>query len=195
MRKILLASSNSNKIKEIKALLKELDIEVLSLLDLNYTKEIEETGSTFEENAYIKAHTLMMEYHMDVMADDSGLEVDALFGKPGVHSKRFSPSGKDADNNQLLLNQLEHTTARQAHFKSVICFVEANGESYFFEGQVNGVILSEYRGTNGFGYDPLFFIPSLNKTMAELTLDEKNQVSHRAKSMNSFLTFLKEKKS
>lgn len=194
MRKILLASSNSNKINEIKTLLKERNIEVLSLLDLNYTKEIEETGSTFEENAYIKAHTLMKEYHVDVLADDSGLEVDALYGMPGVHSKRFSASGKDTDNNQLLLDKLQSNPNRDAHFRSVICFVEKNGETYYFEGQVNGIILDQYRGSNGFGYDPLFFIPSLNKTMAELSLDEKNQISHRAKAMHSFISFLKEKK-
>ncbi len=197
--KIVLASRNRHKIDEIKRVLTECGlegIEILSLDDIGYEGEIEETGTTFEENAVIKAQVASdMGYYS--IADDSGLEVDALDGRPGVYSARFAGEPcNDKNNNNKLLNEMKDIPddKRGAKFVSVIAFLEPNGRNggKIFRGECEGVILYEERGNGGFGYDPLFYIPSLDKTYAEITTEEKNAVSHRGKSIRLFAKALAE---
>ncbi len=181
---IILASNNQNKVKEIKKILKNVDI--LTLSEINFLKEIEETGKTFKENAYIKAKTIYDIYHKPVIADDSGLCVEALNFEPGVYSHRYAgPKSTDDENNQLLIQNLKGISNRNAYYTCVICYYDGEKELYF-EGKVDGIIIDEARGNNGFGYDPHFYIPSFNKTMAELKIDEKNTISHRFKALEMF---------
>ena len=193
---ILLASHNNKKIKELKELLAGAgldDADVLSLTDIGFTGEIEENGSTFEENAMIKV-TAVKRAGAVVVSDDSGLCVDALGGRPGVYSARFAgPRATDADNNALLLRSLEGKEDRRAAFVSVVCCVLPDGGSFTVRGECRGEILSESRGSNGFGYDPLFYIPDKGRTFAELSADEKNAISHRGKAMRAFIEELKKR--
>lgn len=197
--KLVLASRNRHKIKEIERVLSGLGVkgvELLSLDDIGYHGEIEENGTTFEENAYIKAMVpASMGYY--AIADDSGLEVDFLHGRPGVYSARYAGEPcNDRNNNDKLLAEMAAVPddKRGAKFVSVIAFVDPKtpGEKHFFRGECPGVILREERGNDGFGYDPLFYLPALGKTYAEITTEEKNAVSHRGKSMRLFAEFLKE---
>ena len=197
--KIVLASRNRHKIDEIKRVLTECGlegIEILSLDDIGYEGEIEETGTTFEENALIKARVASgMGYYS--IADDSGLEVDALDGRPGVYSARFAGEPcNDKNNNNKLLCEMDNVPdgKRGARFVSVIAFLEPNEKNggRIFRGECEGVILRKERGNGGFGYDPLFYIPSLDKTYAEITTEEKNAVSHRGKSIRLFARALSE---
>ncbi len=201
---IVLASNNKNKIKEMKALLAPLSplfeggIQLLSLSDIGYTGDIEENGLTFEENATIKASVPASLGYYGI-ADDSGLEVDALGGKPGIYSARYSGEhGDNEKNNQKLLSELENIEdeKRTAKFVSVIAMVAPKGKDQRFcftvRGECKGKILREYRGANGFGYDPLFLYEPLNKTFAELSDDEKNRVSHRAAAFEMLKSRLKE---
>ena len=175
--KIILASNNKNKIIEIKKMLPE--IEVLSLNEVGYDKDIEENGTTFFENALIKAKTIYDIYHIPVIADDSGLEVEALGGRPGVYSHRYASDLCDDNlNNQKLVKELQGITNRKANYTCCLCYYD--GTEKFFEGKCYGVIVDIAKGENGFGYDPYFYIPELGKTMAELSLTEKNGISHRA---------------
>lgn len=174
--KLIMASSNKNKIAEIKGMLN--DVEILSLKDIGFNAEIEETGSSFNENALIKAQTIYNLYHIPTIADDSGLCVPALDGAPGIYSHRFA--GEECDdnkNNALLIKKMAGKTDRRAYYECAICYYD--GSAHYFNGQIWGEIIEEARGSNGFGYDPYFYIPSLNKTMAELSMDEKNKISHR----------------
>lgn len=174
--KLIMASSNKNKILEIKNMLS--NIEILSLNDIGYSNEIEENGSSFEENAFIKAKTIYDIYHIPVISDDSGLCVNALNGEPGIYSHRYAGDEcDDAKNNQLLIKRLKNIIDRSAYYKCAICYYD--GEPHYFTGIINGTIVDIPCGSNGFGYDPYFYIEHLNKTMAQLTMEEKNKISHR----------------
>lgn len=182
---IIVASNNENKIREIKEIFKDKDVNIKSLKEINYVSDIEENGTTFEENSYIKAKTIYDLYHLPVIADDSGLSVDALGGEPGVYSHRYAGDNcDDKANNIKLINNLKQIDNRNAHFVCVITYIKSSGEKIVSRGEVHGLIIDEPKGENGFGYDPYFYIPLLNKTMAELTLEEKNKISHRSKALN-----------
>lgn len=191
--KLVLASHNQHKIKEIEAVLARCgitDIELLSLSDIGYEGDIEENGTTFEENAVIKASVPASLGYCGI-ADDSGLEVDALDGRPGVYSARFAGEPcNDESNNRKLLAELERVSddRRTARFVSVVAFVDPNHpeRNFTVRGECPGTILREERGHDGFGYDPLFYLPALNKTYAQITTEEKNAVSHRGKAMRLF---------
>lgn len=195
--KIVLASRNAKKIKELRELLCENipDIEILSLDDVGIYGEIEENGKTFEENAFIKASTAAKSGYIGV-GDDSGLSVNALDGAPGVYSARYSSEhGDDEANNAFLLKNLANKSDRSAKFVSVVAcvFPEDMEKGYFFRGETEGVILEEYRGEGGFGYDPLFYCEPMDKTYAEMSAEEKNSISHRGKAMRLLVEFLSEK--
>lgn len=197
--KLVLATRNKHKVLEIKSVIERMgiqNIELLSLDDIGYTGEIDETGTNFAENAIIKASVPASLGYYGI-ADDSGLEVDFLNGEPGVYSARYAGEPcNDENNNKKLLQALcgvpEHH--REAKFVSVIAFVSPKNHKNDFtvRGECEGRILFEGRGNDGFGYDPLFYIESLNKTYAELTTEEKNSVSHRGKSMRLFAEKLSE---
>ena len=181
--KIVLASRNKKKIKELQTLLGEYieGIEILSLDDVGIYGEIEENGSSFTENALIKASAAAKSGYIGV-GDDSGLEVYALDGAPGIYSARYAGEhGDDAANNELLLKNLEGVSERGARFVCAIACVFPDGsEPVSVFGTAQGEIISEYRGEGGFGYDPLFYYPQLDKTFGELTAEEKNKISHRS---------------
>ena len=189
--KIVLASRNKKKKTELQALLSQYveNIEILSLDDVGIYGEIEEDGTTFEENALIKARVAATSGYIGV-GDDSGLEVDALGGAPGVYSARYAGEhGDDEANNTLLLKNLEDKSDRSGRFVcSIACvFPEKYGyEPIVVRGTVEGEIMKERQGSGGFGYDPLFFVSSLNKTFAEATPDEKNNISHRGNAIKAF---------
>ena len=189
MIKIVLASRNKNKIHEFKALFKEfsdLDINVLSLDDIGYYGDIEENGKTFEENAISKASVPARLGYIGI-ADDSGLCVNALGGAPGVFSARFS-GGDDEDNNDLLLKKLEGETDRSAKYVcAMACVFPDHSNDFTVRGECYGRILTERQGDAGFGYDPLFYYEPFGKTFAEVELSKKNDVSHRAVALRSFI--------
>ena len=178
--KLFFASGNRGKIKEIKRLLPEY--EILDLADTDI--DIEETGTTFRENALIKAKAIFDLYGIQTLADDSGLACKGLNGAPGVYSKRYSESNIDSDNNLLLVKNLQGKN-RECKFVSCLCLY--SGEVSYFEGEVHGEIIDTPRGDNGFGYDPVFYFKELNKTFAELTIEEKNKYSHRARALSKLL--------
>lgn len=179
---LVLASGNKGKLAEFQRLLDGLDVQIHSMKDYPEIGEIVEDGSTFAENALIKARAVCKATGKPAMADDSGLAVDALNGAPGIYSARFAGEQRsDADNNAKVL-QLMETVAdadRTARFFCVIAIVLPDGREYTVEGTCEGIILHALRGEGGFGYDPLFYVESMNKTFAELTMEEKNRISHR----------------
>jgi XTP/dITP diphosphohydrolase len=185
--KIIIASQNIGKIKEYQNAFKDLEFEVLSLNELDNETEIDESGKTFEENAYIKAKAIFDTYGLPVIADDSGLIVETLPGELGVKSKRFSKSGQDDDNIDLLLKKLQTAVNRKAYFVTVICLYLNENDYRFFTGRTDGKILNEKKGSFGFGYDPVFEVAGLNKTYAELTVEEKHSYSHRGKAIDLLL--------
>ena len=193
--KIVLASKNAHKIKELQTLLSKniKDIEILSLDDVGITEEIEENGATYRENALIKARVAASSGYIGV-GDDSGLSVRALGGAPGVFSARYAGVHGDNDaNNVLLLKNLEGESDRFAEFVCTIACVFPDGrEPIVVEGRTAGTIIDELIGNGGFGYDPLFFYEPLDKTFAELTPDEKNAVSHRGIAVRAFAKALRE---
>lgn len=183
---IIIATKNKGKVKEFQALLEPRGVKVTSLLDYEPIPDVEETGATFAENAELKALAMAKYFQKPVIADDSGLIVDALNGAPGIYSARYAGEEKnDAKNNEKLLREMKDVEddKRTARFHCAICVAFPNGKSYLFEGSCEGMIAKEPKGENGFGYDPLFYIPHLKKTMAQLTEREKNQISHRAKAI------------
>lgn len=182
MKTIIIVSNNPGKLKEYQDKLK--GIKCIPYGELFPNIEIEETANTFAGNAYIKASTIAKLTDLACVADDSGLVVEALPNELGVHSKRFSNSMTDEDNNRLLLEKLKVKTNRSAYFHSTICLIDESKKSWFFTGELTGHILKEPRGTSGFGYDPLFEVDGLNQTLAELTLAQKNIYSHRAKAID-----------
>lgn len=185
-KKLVVATRNPGKLTEISAYLGDLPLEILSLWDYPEMTEVEETGSTFEENALLKAKAVAAYCGEMTLADDSGLEVDCLGGAPGVYSARFAGEPSDTDrNNQKLLEMMAGvpTSERGGRFRCVIALVDPSGESRLARGSCEGIITLEPSGNKGFGYDPLFFLPELGKTMAELELDQKNRISHRARAL------------
>ena len=194
--KIVLASRNKKKISELNALLEKHipGIEVLSLDDIGFEGEIVEDGETFEDNAYIKASTVAKLGYIGV-GDDSGLCVDALDGAPGVYSARYAGEhGDDAANNALLLKNLADKEDRTARFVCAIAcvFPDDVNRAHIFRGEVEGKIIDEYRGEGGFGYDPLFYYEPFGKTLAEMSAEEKNSISHRGRAIENFAKTLKE---
>ncbi|MHB2150533.1 RdgB/HAM1 family non-canonical purine NTP pyrophosphatase [Calditrichota bacterium LG25] len=192
--KILIGTGNKHKREEIQQILNGLDVELISIDQLPESIEVEETGETFTENARLKAEAYFELTGLPVLADDSGLEVPALNNEPGVRSARYA--GENADylkNNLLLLERMKDLppAERKARFRCVMCFKTSEGD-WFFEGITEGEILREFRGSGGFGYDPLFYVPALQKTYAELTPEEKNRISHRGLALKKFKKFLKE---
>lgn len=185
---ILFATHNNHKVKEIKEVFS--DVRILTLDELNDEDEVAETGKTFAENAGLKARYYYRKYKIPVIADDSGLLVTALNDEPGVHSARYSVTGSYADNNKLLLQRMNNITNRSAYFITVICFIDAKGQEKYFTGKIEGIITEQLQGTSGFGYDPLFLVPNLNKTFAEMSLAEKNEISHRALALKEFAKHL-----
>ena len=189
MKELILASNNAHKVEEIKSILE--DYSILTLKDINYTKEIVEDGSTFEENALIKARTICKYSGKTAISDDSGLSVDLLDGRPGVYSARYSKEQTDEKNIEKVLLELNGQKSK-AKFVSVIALVKPDGTELTFRGECYGEIIFEKRGTNGFGYDPIFYVPSLDKTFAELSAEQKNSISHRKQSLEKFSQYLKE---
>ncbi len=188
---LVFVSGNNNKVKEIRKKL-PLMYQLKGLKDLNFTEDIPETSNTFEGNAKQKASYIYSKFNMNCFADDSGLEVDYLNGAPGVYSARFAGEEKDdAKNNALLLEKLNGISNRKARFKTVICLI-LEGKEYFYEGFVEGVITDNYKGDGGFGYDPIFIPNGYDRTFAEMTLEEKNQLSHRAIAVQKMIDFLNE---
>ncbi len=187
MKIIILATKNAGKIAEFRKALEPLGFNCVSLLDLHYDEEIKETGKTFLANAKIKAKTIGKKYQELCLGDDSGLIVDALPNLLGVNSKRFSESETYADNNKLLLEILKGEKNRNAHFETALVLYNPQKGFYEFFGRVDGIIMEDLKGENGFGYDPLFFIPSLGRRLAELSKEEKNAISHRGKAIQAFI--------
>jgi len=181
MKQVVIATKNKGKAKDFEALFGPLGYEVVTMFDVAPEMEIEETGTTFEENAILKAEALAKELNTIVIADDSGLAVDALNGEPGVYSARYAGDHDDEANMVKLLENLKNVEdeKRTARFCCCIAIAGPDFETTTVFGTCEGVIAHEKRGTNGFGYDPVFFVPSLNRMMAELTADEKGAISHR----------------
>ena len=187
--KIVFATNNHHKLSEIRQILGDR-VEVLSLQDIGCDVDIPETGKTLEENALQKAQYVFEHYHTDVFADDTGLEVEALNGAPGVYSARYAGEGHDSEANMSkLLKKLSNNDNRKARFRTVIALIQ-QGNVHKFEGIVNGQIIRERRGGEGFGYDPIFQPDGYDKTFAELGLDIKNTISHRARAVAKLRAFL-----
>ena len=189
MKELILASNNAHKVEEIKSILE--DYSILTLKDINYTEEIVEDGTTFEENALIKARTICKYSGKTAISDDSGLSVDLLDGRPGVYSARYSKEQTDEKNIEKVLFELDGNYSK-AKFVSVIAYVSPDGVEKTFRGECHGEIIFEKRGKNGFGYDPIFYLPELDKTFAEITSEEKNSISHRSESLKKFSNYLRE---
>ena len=187
--KIVFASNNKNKINEISQQLPKT-IEVVSLADIGCTEDIPETGQTIESNAIIKANYVTEKYGLPCFADDTGLEVEALDGEPGVYSARYAGEGKNDDKNMaLVLAKLDQESDRKARFKTVIA-LNINNEKHLFTGIVNGNITQEKIGTNGFGYDPIFAPEGFAETFAQMTIEQKNEISHRGKAVEQLVKYL-----
>ena len=194
MNKILIATKNKGKAREFEHLMAPYGIEVLSLLDIDYEGDIIEDGETFEENALIKARAIAKEYGITVLADDSGLEVDALDGAPGVYSARYAGDARDDEANMdKVLFELQATpdlNTRSARFICSLALVSEAGDEYVVSGACEGLILDEKRGLEGFGYDPIFYLPHLDKTMAQIPKTQKNVLSHRSQAFQKLLKIL-----
>jgi XTP/dITP diphosphohydrolase len=189
----ILASNNKKKLVEMRDILSGLGLEVISQAEAGLDMEVEETGVTFAENAYLKAEAACRLSGKPAIADDSGLEVFALDGEPGVYSNRYGGGNlNDREKYELLLKNMEETEQRAAQFVSSIACVFPNGDVIRAEGLCRGTILREPRGSGGFGYDPVFFVTDSGKGMAELTPEEKNAVSHRGRALTSFIQKLRE---
>jgi len=194
MQQLVFATNNAHKLEEVAAILRQAQddrrIQLLSLDDINCRDDIAETGITFSENASIKSHYIFNKYHVNCFGDDSGLEIDALNGEPGVYSARYAGEyGNHAANIAKVLEKLNGATSRNARFRTVISLLW-NSEEHFFEGTVEGTIRTEPSGTAGFGYDPIFQPDGYDVTFAEMTLAEKNNISHRAIAVAKLTAFL-----
>ena len=194
--KFVLATHNPGKLKEMGAILAQFGVEVVSPRDLSLTVDVEETGTTFAENAMLKAKAICAAAKLPAIADDSGLCVDALNGGPGVYSARYGGEGLDDKGRyMLLLNSLRGQSTRTAHFTCAIACAFPNGDTLTAEGRCDGTIAYAPMGEGGFGYDPVFFVPELKKTFGQLTAEEKSAISHRGRALESFIgkleTYLK----
>lgn len=191
MREIIFATSNKGKVREVQDLLPSY--KVLSLSDIGYEDDIVENGTTFKENALIKALTISKKYHKLTISDDSGLEVFSLNNEPGIYSARYATLEKDDEkNNQLLIKNLQNKENTDCRYVCAIAIVFENLESIVVEDYCYGKIIFQRRGENGFGYDPYFYLPEYSKTMAELPLEVKNKISHRGKALKRLLEVLDE---
>jgi XTP/dITP diphosphohydrolase len=184
MRTLLLATNNDHKLGEFRVIFRDLPFDLLSLRDIHLDMDVEETGSTFAENATLKARAYAQAANMLALADDSGLEIDALGGAPGIFSARFA--GRETpypERFRLLLDQLQHvaTPQRTARFRCAIALAEPSGYLQVVEEAIEGIIAERPRGEHGFGYDPIFYVPEFGKTTAEMAPDEKNRISHRGR--------------
>jgi len=188
--KLVFASNNKNKIQEIQALVPNT-IQIVSLQDIGCTEDIPETAETIEGNAILKAQYVYDKYGLSCFADDTGLEIDALQGEPGVYSARYAGEQKNADDNMaLVLQKLENKTNRSAQFKTVIA-LNFGSEHFLFEGIVKGTITPVKRGNEGFGYDPIFQPEGFDVTFAEMSMQQKATISHRGKAVEKLVNFLK----
>jgi len=188
MDKIVFATANEGKVKEIKEILKDFPIEVVSMKEMGITADIEENGTTFEENSLIKARALVKLTGLPALADDSGLEVDYLNGEPGIYSARYLGRDTDYDyKNNYIIDKLSGAKGeeRSARFVCVISLVLPDGREFVERGVVEGLIGYEQKGENGFGYDPIFYLPEYGKTSAEIPPEEKNRISHRGKALTA----------
>jgi XTP/dITP diphosphohydrolase len=184
--KIIFATGNENKLREIRQITENMGIEIVSMKDAGYYTEVEETGTTFEENAYLKASAIAKKCNLPTLADDSGLEIDYLNKEPGIYSSRFM--GEDTPHsvkNAELLRRMEGVPdeKRTARFVCAICFVRPDGSSETVRATMEGRVAYKSAGKNGFGYDPIFFLPERGCTSAELSPEEKNKISHRGKAL------------
>lgn len=196
MKRIIFATTNEGKMKEIKAILSDLNVEIVSLKEAGIHVNIVEDGDTFEENAIIKANTIMELTGEIVLADDSGLEVDAMDKEPGIYSARFLGEGTSYDiKNQHILDKLKDVEQedRSARFVCVIACAMPGGEILTKRATIEGFIGYEITGSNGFGYDPIFWIPEYNNTLAQISLEQKNEISHRGKALMEMREELKKK--
>lgn len=192
--KLVLASNNKKKLTELRDILSDAGVEVLSQSEAGLDLEVEETGTTFEENAFLKAEAACKSLGIPAIADDSGLVVEALGGEPGVYSARYGGDAckNDEERTALLLKNMEGKTDRRARFVSAIACVFPSGEVITARGECHGLITHAPRGEGGFGYDPVFEFPESGRTMAELSKDEKNAVSHRGTALKNFEMKLRE---
>ncbi len=190
--RLLFATHNPAKVSELSRLLSPSK-KIVSLTELGYNEEIPETGDTLEANALQKAKTVFDLFKLPCFSDDSGLFIEALNGEPGVHSAHYSGKRDYHINNQLVLDKLAGITNRQAYFKTIFCFIEAEGQTTYFEGVVHGIIAKESRGENGFGYDPIFIPDGYTKTFGELSAETKKTLSHRARATEKLIDFLRDK--
>ena len=191
MKKLVFATNNAHKLSEVRAMVGDT-FEILSLEDLSCHDDIPETAETLSGNALMKAEYIAEKFHVDCFADDTGLVVEALGGAPGVHTARYAyPDRHDpVANTKKLLSELEGKTDRRAAFITAIALI-IGGQKHLFEGRVDGFIATEERGTEGFGYDPVFIPEDTGKTFAELGVDAKNKISHRARAIGKLCAFLK----
>ena len=190
--KLIFATQNQHKAREIQAIVPK-GIEVLTLKDIQCEDDIPETALTLEGNASLKSLYVVSKFGVNCFADDTGLEVEALDGRPGVFSARYAGSQKNADDNmQLVLSELSEKTNKKARFRTVISLI-IEGEEHLFEGIVEGTIIDEKRGAEGFGYDTIFMPENESKTFAEMSLEEKNRYSHRVRALAKMIDFLKGK--
>ncbi len=187
---LLFATGNQNKVKEIRTLIKDLPYSIQTMGEIGFEEDIPETGKTLLENAIIKAEYLYEKTNSNVIAEDTGLEVDALGGKPGVYSARFAGEDNNAEKNMdLLLEKLGASANRKAKFHTVIALI-LDGELFTFQGKVNGTIQNKKTGFQGFGYDPLFVPKNETRSFAEMSIEEKSKISHRARAFKKMVDFL-----
>ena len=191
MKKLVFATNNAHKLEEIRAILGD-QVEVLSLKDIHCEADIPETADTLEGNAALKAEYVYRNYGLDCFADDTGLEVEALNGAPGIYSARYAGGeGHDSEANmKKLLHEMEGQDNRRAQFRTAICLIEG-GKEHLFEGVVRGEIIRPRRGTSGFGYDPIFVPEGYTETFAEMGNEEKNKIRHRARAVQKLCAYLK----
>lgn len=193
MNKIIFATNNKHKLDEIKHILGK-NFDVKGLQDIGFEGDIPETGKTLEENASIKSYFIFNKYHVDCFSDDTGLEIKALDGRPGVYSARYAGEEGNAENNiKKVLHELSGIENRKARFRTVISLI-MNGKEFQFEGIVNGNIIKKRKGVKGFGYDPVFVPDGFKMTFAEMPSGLKNKISHRAKALEKLIEFLDSKK-
>ena len=187
MKKIVFATNNINKVKEFKSLFNNKDLDFVTLKEINYDKDIIEDGTSFEENALIKARQVSKDLNCIAISDDSGLEVRALNYQPGIYSARYAGTHNDEDNNNLLIKNLKGIKDRYARYVCAICVYFPNGLYLISKEICEGEIIDEKRGTNGFGYDPIFFPEDMNRTFAQITGEETDILSHRGKALRMLL--------
>jgi len=188
MKDLCFVTGNQNKFKEVKKLVKTFNL--ISLNDLNFSDEIQETDPSIKGNAFIKANFIHKKYNLDCFSDDTGLFIDCLDGEPGVRSARYAGDNSSSDDNiKLVLNKLKFKKNRFAHFQTIICLI-LNNKIEYFEGIIEGKITKTPLGDHGFGYDPIFMPMDSNKTFAQFSLEEKNKVSHRAIATRKLITYL-----